>query len=92
MLSRRRYGLTKPLTPSEQRIVGGVVARVSFEDIGRELGGISKHTVRAHVRAIAAKIIGCEDLEPVTAIIVYARCMEILDTLPQQVRADLSLR
>lgn len=72
----RRYGLTRPLTPTEEKIVAGVIAGVSQADIGRELGGISKHTVRQHVIAIARKILGCEDLEPEVAIIVYDRYCE----------------
>lgn len=90
MMARHRYGLVRPLTPTEQKIVLGVVAGVSYEDIGKELGGISKHTVRAHVIAIHRKIVGCEELEPEVAIIVYHRCMEIIDGLPADIRADLS--
>lgn len=72
----RRYGLVKPLTPTELKIFAGVVAGVGQADMGKELGGISKRTVRAHVAAIANKIMGCEGLEPETAIIVYDRWVE----------------
>jgi DNA-binding NarL/FixJ family response regulator len=82
----RRYGLHRPLTPTEQKIITGVVAGLSYAEIGRELGGISKHTVRQHAIAIARKIVGCEDCETREALIVYSHCMALIEQLPDQMQ------
>lgn len=61
----------RPFTPTEQRIALALQADVDYEDIGQELGGIQARTVRAHVEAMAQKIIGCEGLEPRHAVVTY---------------------
>lgn len=68
---RKPPELVKAFTPSEQKIGLGLLANLSYEDIGAGFGGITARTVRMHVEGMKRKIIGCEELEPRAAVIAF---------------------
>jgi hypothetical protein len=73
--------LIRPFTPTETRIGTGLVARLDYADIGKEIGDIKPRTVRGHVEAMAQKIIGLEDLEPRHAVVTYFLWLEWAETV-----------
>ena len=71
-------GPRTPLTTAEQRVIDGIERRLTYRAIGRELAAlarrksdVSEHTVRAHVRNIARKLDGLEDVTSKTRIYLW---------------------
>lgn len=64
------FRLARAFTPTQQRIGAGIVAGLSYRDMGKELG-ISEHTVRAQVISMHRQVIGLEDLPPRWGLYVF---------------------
>lgn len=84
----------RPFTPRQQQIaalIGTVVIEngqsrgLSYAEIGRELDGISEHTVRSYVREMANLIDGLDMLPPRTRIWMITKYPDIADAIRQEV-------
>lgn len=61
----------RPITPAQARVAELVAQGLSYGTIAKRLE-LSRHTVRAHIRAIAMRLPGCDGVSYYNTVLLWA--------------------